>query len=170
MELNIKDMILGAIISYIISNTMTFILSNLITLIFGKIELLPLTLPNYIYGILFTPVIFILIRKIIHSKMKEGIVDSIYVSTEYKPISKIKYNDMIWTVQKDLYSPKHIRIYDTPTCPKCGAELYFQKHDLWYSYDCANPNCSFIKRTWESKDKMRLKAKMLYKYEKKRMQ
>lgn len=162
-------MIIGAIISYFISNILTYILSNLIKLIFEKNELLPITIPNYIFGILFTPFIFLLMRKIIHSKMKEGITDSIYIGTEYKTISKIMYNNMNWIVQKDIYPPKYIHIKYTPLCPKCGAELYYQEHDLWYSYDCVNPKCSFIKKTWESNDKMRSKAKMLYNYERKKI-
>ena len=44
------------------------------------------------------------------------------------------------------------------------AELYFTQHDLWYTYDCVNPECAFKKRTWQSKDKMKDIAKKLYKY------
>lgn len=83
-------------------------------MIFGKIELIPITIPNNIIGIILTPVIFLLMKKIIRSKMREGIVDSIYIATDYKSISKIRYNKMIWVVQKDLHNPKHIHISYTP--------------------------------------------------------
>lgn len=78
----------------------------------------------------------------------------------------MEYNKMIWIIEKNIQPHHTIHINEIPLCPKCSTELYFLEHDLWYSYDCTNPSCSFIKRTWESNDKMRTKIKMIYKHEK----
>ena len=59
---------------------------------------------------------------------------------------------------------KNLRIKSVPRCLKCRAELYFTQHDLWYTYDCVNPECSFKKRTWQSEDKMKDIAEKQYKY------
>ena len=161
--MNIKDMVVGSLISYIISNILSYIISLIIDETFMNQII---NIPFYIYGLIFTPFIFWILRKIIRSKMNEGIVDHISFGETYKTIAKIEYNKMIWIIEKDIQPPNRIHINETPLCPKCGTELYFLEHDLWYSYDCANPSCFFIKRTWESNDKMRTKIKMIYKHEK----
>lgn len=142
------------------------------------------SIPIYGYLILFLPFILWGTGKYIKKKMNEGI-SWVGVSTyhDYENIDKIKYNELLWIVQLKNSSLRHmqyygdldkyetfneiinnIRIKSNPRCSKCGAELYFTQHDLWYTYDCVNPECSFKKRTWQSEDKMKDIAEKQYKY------
>lgn len=56
----------------------------------------------------------------------------------------------------------NLLVNPVPRCSGCGAELYFTQHDLWYTYGCVDPNCTFVKRTWQSRDKMGDIAKKQY--------
>lgn len=142
------------------------------------------SIPLYVYGILSLPFIYWIVKKYyIHKKMDEGNNKHVGVIPRSPvDIDVWEYNDLIWTVQSNEHTlhknqlptiSDEIRIKNIldsinlshePKCPKCGAGLYFQRHGLWYSYDCVNPKFSFIKRTWESNNKMRDIAKKQYTY------
>ena len=142
------------------------------------------SIPIYIYGFLCIPFIYLFVRKYyIHKKMNEGKHEHVgSIVRSPVDIDHWQYNDLIWIIRTNEYTLRKnelptinkatriknildsITISYEPKCPKCGAGLYFQEHDLYYSYDCVNPECSFIKRTWESKNKMRDIAKKQYKY------
>lgn len=142
------------------------------------------SIPTYIYGILCAPFIYWFVRKYyIHKKMNEGITKNIgLIGTRYVDVGEHKYNDLIWIIQVDEYTFRRsqlptvnkyqriIKILDSlvvssePKCPYCGAGLHFHKHDLYYSYKCVNPECKFIKRTWESNSKMRDIAKKQFQH------
>lgn len=90
--MNMKDMIVGSLISCIISNILSYIISLIIEKTFmNQIN----NIPFYIYGLIFTPFIFWILRKIIRSKMNEGIVDYVSFGETYKTIDKMEYNKMI---------------------------------------------------------------------------
>ena len=180
---------LNSVITGIVTFLLPIILSGIYSTIIGfsyKVSIFEVmhSIPIYIYLILFLPFILWGTRGYIKKKMNEGISwGGIYTYDDYENIDKIKYNDLLWIVQLKNSSLRHlqyygdldkyktfneiinnIRINSNPRCSKCGAELYFTQHDLWYTYDCVNTECSFKKRTWQSKDKMKDIVKKQYKY------
>lgn len=188
-ESKLIENIFDSVITGIISFFLPFLLSSVYKLIISlnyKISIINVrgNIPTYIYLILFIPFLYWLVRKYIKSKMNEGIKSIItYNSANFEYLDEIECNGLIWIVQLNRNSLRKIQnniylddyemykeaidnlnIGFYPRCPKCGAELYFTRHHLWYTYDCVNPECSFIKRTWQSKDKMRDIAKKLYKF------
>lgn len=185
----IIENILNSIITGIIALSLPIILPSIYSTLIGlsyKVSIVEVmhSIPIYIYLILLLPFILWSTGKYINKKMNEGI-SWVGVSTyhNYLDIDHIDYNDLLWTVQVKSSSFRHVQYYGNikeyetfneiskniriksgPRCSKCGAELYFTQHNLWYTYDCVNPECSFKKRTWQSEDKMKDIAKKQYKY------
>lgn len=183
----IIENILNSIITGIISFLLPIVIPCICSIIIGfsyKVSIIEVisNIPLYVYLILFLPFMLWVIRKYINKKMNEGILGIVVFTYEgYEDIGEIEYNDLIWVVQvksrilrdAQFYGNEYwtfnklinnIQLNSSPRCSKCGAELYFTRHDLWYTYDCVNQGCSFIKRTWQSKDKMKDIAKKQYKY------
>ena len=181
--------IIESILNSIIIGIMNFFLPIIYPTIIGiiyKVSIVEViySTPLYVYLILFIPFILWGTGKYIKKKMNEGI-SWVGVSTyhDYEDIGHITYNELLWTAQVKSSTLRHaqyygdmreyetfndiiknIRIKSSPRCSKCGAELYFTRHDLWYTYDCVNPECSFIKRTWQSEEKMKDIAEKQYKF------
>lgn len=189
-ESKFTENLLNSIVTGIINFFLPLIIPAIYSCVIGQnhgysmIETM-LKIPNFIYLLLCIPFCYWAIRKIIKGKINEGISWVIGLNNEkYEDIGVIEYNKLLWIIQIDTYTKRHtelnlslnknktfqvlmdnIRIKSDPRCSKCGAELYFTQHDLWYTYDCINPKCSFKKRTWQSNDKMKNIAKKQYKYE-----
>ena len=181
--------IIENVLNNIITGIICLLLPSIYSTIIGSINNVSMievmcNIPVHIYLILFIPFILWVTRKCIKKKMNEGI-SLLGVSTyhDYQDIGHITYNDLLLIVQLKNSSFRHVQYYGNikeyetfyeisknlriksgPRCPKCGAELYFTQHDLWYTYDCVNPECSFKKRTWQSEDKMKDIAEKQYKY------
>lgn len=121
--------------------------------------LLKLT-PTYSYILLILTIIGIVIIKAIKSKMNEGV--SVYgvFGGDYVLKWQYDYHGLKWDIEvlsKYYNSPLYeiIRNFDvaeTPRCLKCGTKLEFRKHELWYTWNCAE--CSFKYRTWNSPQKL----------------
>ena len=179
----IIENIINSVITGIISFLLPLILPLIYSTIVGwncKISIVTVmnNIPPYVFAILFLPFCYWTIQKYIKRKMNEGISWIVLNDKNYEDIGEIEYNDLVWIVQINNHTLRHIesygniddfktfqklinnlRIKSTPRCSKCGAELYSTRHDLWYTHSCVNPDCSFIKRTWQSTNKMRNIAK-----------
>lgn len=185
----IMENILNSIITGIISFSLPIILPFIYSLIMEWMYDIPIwkglfNISVHVYIVLFIPFGFWIIRKYIKTKMNEGVLWSgIIRNKKYEDIDQFEYNELLWTIQINSYSLNHAQVYGNiddygtfqeiinnlgikhnPRCSKCGAELYYTRHDLWYTYDCVNPDCSFVKRTLQSRDKMKDISLKQYKY------
>lgn len=135
-------------------------------------------IPSYVYFILLLPFIFWIIVYCIRSKMKKGISSWGVFSVPYngyKIIGGYYYKDLLWEVQvpNNLVIPFYeeskyldeIHIKYPPRCPNCKTELDFSEHWLWYTWECIDESCGFIKRTWNSTDILESNVKKLVKRE-----
>ena len=127
--------------------------------------------PWYIYIIFSIPLILAVIIVLIKSKMEEG-VSSIWVGGgDYILKWRYSYGDLCWDIKvlsnyynSPLYEIiNHFTVARTPRCPKCGTKLEFVKHQLWYTWNCAD--CTFKYRTLKSHDKLHKRVK--YSFERK---
>ncbi len=180
----IIDNILNSVITGIISFFLPLIFSIIVGLN-NKISIVTVisNIPPYVFTILFLPFCYWAIRKYIKGKMNEGITYIVSNDKNYVDIGEIEYNDLLWIVQINNHTLRHIELYgniddyetfqklinnlkikSNPRCSKCGAELYSTRHDLWYTHSCVNQDCFFIKRTWQSTDKMKNIAKKQFKF------
>ena len=185
----IIENIINSVITGIISFFLPLILSLIYSITIGwnyKISVITVmsNIPPYVFAILFLPFCYWVIRRYIKRKMNEGNSWVITLNDDnYDDIDRIEYNDLLWIVQINSHTLRQVKLYgniddyktfqklinnlrikSNPRCSKCGAELYFTQHNLWYSHSCVNPDCSFIKRTWQSTDKMRNIAKKQFKF------
>ena len=182
---NILNSTITGIIQFFLPAIVTFIYSTIIGWTY-KISIVSVmcNIPPYVFIILFLPFCYWAIRKYIKRKMNEGIRLTGYSTYKnYEPVDMIEYNQLLWEIlvksrtlrNTQLYGDlddiatfqeltNKLRVSSIPRCSRCGAELYFTRHDLWYTYDCVNPECGFVKRTWKSRDKMRDIAKKQYKF------
>ena len=159
----------------IIYGIISAILPIIIPSIYSYITKTPLKtineLPRYIYGLLFIPFIFWIIRIFVKAKMEEGIEP--YISsrmmTEYIDSDYLVYKDIYWLIQipkkyhrRSVSNIKNnINVLIKPKCNNCGTKLELMKHDMWYTWKCVN--CNFVKRTLISPD--RLYSRVEKKYE-----
>lgn len=148
--------ILTAIVTFI-----TIIKPLLLSYITGNsIFYLLKSTPSYLYVLLILAIIGIGIIKLIKSKMNEGVsVYGVY-GGDYILKWQYDYQGLKWDIEvlSEYYnSPLYdiignFDVVETPRCPKCGTKLEFAKHELWYTWNCAD--CSFKYHTLNSPQKL----------------
>ena len=115
--------------------------------------------PWYVYVICSIPIILMVIIVLIKSKMEEGVSLVGTSGGNFIPKWRYNYDGLCWDIQvlsRYYDSPlyviiNHFKVARTPRCPNCGTKLEFVKHELWYTWNCAD--CTFKYRTWKSHQK-----------------
>jgi len=137
-------------------------------------------LPIWIWLIAIMLVIIWIIIKIIKSKMNEGIspysISHVPIGG-WEKIGEYLYMGLIWDIEipNREYSgfrplkEKDIEI-GSIRCPICKTKIDYNRHYLWYTWNCVDPTCNFKKRTWNSRAKMENATEKLAKREFERQQ